>query len=130
PEAQLKPPGGDFYMTAAQGRRAEALVRFRVTLVADADRAEVEQPHHARDRPLARQAAARQILGDPPARFRQPAAELGAAVELLRLLPAAEVRVVAVLLAPPRIDAGGKDMPARAWAEPRIGVRGRQRDPV
>ena len=129
-EAQLELVARDLGVALAQRGRAEALVRLGVALVADADRAEIEQPHDARHHPLARQRAAREVLGDPLAHLGQQPPELGAAVELLGLLPGAELGVVAVLLAPARIDPGGEQVAAVLRAEPGIGIGRRQRDRV
>src|SRR5690606_17428080 len=83
PEPQFHLAGGDTGMAPLQGGGAEALVRLCITLVADSDRPKIEQPHDTGDYPLARERAARQILGHAPPRFRQQAAERGAVIELL-----------------------------------------------
>src|SRR5690606_27394624 len=58
----------------------------------------------------------------------QEPTERGAAVELLGLLRGAEGGLVAVLLAPARIDPGGEQVTAILRTEPRVGAGRRQGD--
>ena len=114
-------------MPPPQGRRAKALVRLGVILVPDAQAAQIEQAHDTGDGALAGERAAGQIVRDPLAHKRQRLAEGETAIEFLAILMAAEIGVIAILLAPARIDPRRQYVPVRRRTIPRIGIGWRQR---
>src|SRR3546814_13188913 len=60
------------------------------------------------------------IVGEPRAEQRQRMAEGGAAVIFVGVARHAEVGVIAILLAPACVIAGGEDMAVRRRTEPRV----------
>jgi hypothetical protein len=101
--------------------QAVALVRLRVLLRADPEEAAVEQPHGAGEHALAGELVARlQVGGHAVAQRRQVLGEVEHLVELLGVAPGAPVRVVEVLLATGRVDAGGLDVAAVPRADPDV----------
>jgi hypothetical protein len=127
PEADLQGGGACVHMPVAQRGQPERAVFGGVFLVAHAHRGAVQQPHDGRDHRLQRQRPAPQVARHRAADARQGAAELAQAVELLLPLLRLPVGVVAVLLAAPRIAAGGLQMTAWIGADPHLGVGGRDR---
>ena len=113
---------------AEQGRDAVALVGFGVELAADPEEAEVEEPHRAGQRPLARHPVARQIPRRRPSQARQGDRELAHRLELARRRPPLPGLVVAVLLAAGGVDPGRLDMAEGVRADPHLlpGRRDRQ----
>src|SRR6185503_3318160 len=90
----------------------------RVLLVADADESRLEEPHHGRQHFLARQARTREIVIDAAAYPRQRARE-GDDAPVFRLVAhLAPARVIAILLASPRVAAGGLQVTVVARADP------------
>src|SRR3546814_3169982 len=63
------------------------------------------------------------IVGEPRAEQRQRMAEGGAAVIFVGVARHAEVGVIAILLAPACVIAGGEDMAVRRRTEPRVLIR-------
>ena len=114
-------------------RQPEALVVACVLAVADPDGAVVEQPNDGGDDLFARHPGQRQVARDPFAEPGERPAEVDHPA-VLRLVPnLAPARVVAVLLAAPRVAAGGLDVAARARADPDVGPGrrdGERADPV
>src|SRR5205085_129722 len=117
-EAHLHGPAGHFRMAAAERGGAIALVRLRVSLVADADAAAVEQPDDRGDDGVPGEAALPEVRLDPPPELRQHLAEVAAALELRRLLPLPEPGVIAILLPAPVVIADRLDVPVGIGAEP------------
>src|SRR3546814_6445176 len=70
------------------------------------------------------------IVGEPRAEQRQRMAEGGAAVIFVGVARHAEVGVIAILLAPACVIAGGEDMAVRRRTEPRVLISRGQRDRV
>ena len=109
-------------VAVAQRRQPERAVEPRVLVVADADQRQLEQPD---DRPRAPSRAAgprrAEVRVDPPpdrgssAREAAPCGRTSA-----RSRDGAIARVVAVLLAPPRVAAGGLEVAARFRADPHV----------
>src|SRR5690606_11939058 len=83
-----------------------------------------------RDDALLAERAAGKIVLKPRAQQRQRLAEGGAAVVFARVARQPEIGMIAILLAPARVIAGGEDMAVRRRAEPGILIGGRQRDGV
>ena len=128
--AQAQRLAGEFRMPFAQGRRAKALVGPGVPLVPNSHCAKIEQPDNAGDRSFTRQFATAQVFLDTLAHQWQQAPEGDTAVELFAFARGAEIGMIAILLAPLRIDPGREDVPVGRGAEPRVGVSGRQRDRI
>src|SRR6185295_14553310 len=115
---------------AAQGRRAEALVRLGIFLVADADMLGVEQADDGREHRIAAELAPLEISFDPAAQPRQGLAELAQAFVFRAVPLLAIVGMIAILLAPAGIDSSGLEVAVGIRAEPRVLVGGGQADGV
>ena len=112
-EADVDVAALDRDVAVAQRRQPEALVRFRVFGVADADQRHFHQADDRRQNLFARQAAALQIGLDAGADQRQDAGE-GQQLGVFRLVAhLAPARMIAVLLAPLRVAAGRLQMAVR-----------------
>ncbi len=96
---------------------------------ADAHQRGVQQRDHRSEDLLARHAVARQVARQPPAQARQRMAEGHQARVLVGVAQRSPVRVIEVLLAAPRIAAGGLEMAGGIGADPYrlVGWRNRQR---
>ena len=90
----------------------------------------VEEVDDRGEHRLAGELAPLEVAFDPPPQPGQGLAELEQAVELRALALFAELRVVAILLAPARIDPGRLEVPVGIGAEPGIGVGRREPDGV
>ena len=100
-------------------------VLFRVLVVADADQRRFQQVHDRRDDLLLRQSALVQVLIDPLTDFRQRLPELDHVLVLRLFADLAPFLVIAVLLAPLAVTAGGLEMAVRLRADPDVGPRRR-----
>jgi hypothetical protein len=119
------PPDHDVLL--AQRREAVRLVLAGVLLAADAEEAEVEQPHGAGQHPGAAEVRGRLQVGDDPlAGSGEPRGELEDPVVLGQVPLDAPGVVVAVLPAALGVHAGGLDVPVRDRADPHVLPRGRQ----
>ena len=130
-KAQAQAIAGDGSVAIAQRRQPERLVLARVLLVADAHVSGVEEANDRRQhRVAARHRAHRrgEIGGDALPDARQRRAELEHALELVGVLGAAPVGVIAVLLAPARVASRRLDVAVRAHADPDVLVRRRDRE--
>src|SRR5687767_12497361 len=125
-EAQLA--AGHAHVPAPQRGESEGFVLARVLVVADADQGPVEQPHHRGEDLAAAQPAGTQVALDALAQRGQRLAELQHAAELGAVARFPVRRVVAILLAPPRVARSGLDVAFRVGADPylRPGRRDRQ----
>ncbi len=112
---------GDLDVAVPHRRQAVAAVLARVLVVPDTDEGRLQQAHDQRQHLLARQAAATQVAIGPPPDPRQRPRELDQAPVLRLVAHLAPARVVAVLLAPARVAAGGLDVPAPDRADPDVG---------
>lgn len=101
-----------------------------VGLVADAEEAEVEQAHRARQAPFPGEAAAGQAAGDLGAQVGEHGGDLQDVVVLARLLPLTEPRVVEVLAASRRVGADGLDVAVGPGADPHVPPGGRDDQPA
>ncbi len=101
----------------AQRRQAEGAVGARVLLVADADQRDLEEPHHRRQHLLAREARAAELRVHRGADPRQRGGEGDHPLVLGLVAHLAEARVIAVLLAPPRVAPGRLEVPVGARAD-------------
>src|SRR3954453_8434011 len=111
-------------MLLAHRGQTVGLVRDRVLLGADPEEASVEQTHRGGQHALARRlVAGLEVRGDALAQLRKRAGEARHVFELLGIAPSAPGGVVAVLLAPGRVDAGRLKMPARVGADPHVAPR-------
>src|SRR5689334_18712053 len=117
-------------VAASQRRRSEALVGFRIFLVADTDMLGVEEPDHGCENRLAREIAPLEVLLDLPAEARQRLSELQQPLVLGALPLRPEVGMVAVLLPTPCIDPGRLHVTIGILAEPGVGVGWRKADRV
>jgi len=124
-EAQPQRGAREARVPVAQGRQAVRVVLSRVLLVADARAARFQETHERGEDLLARQAPAPQVRAHPPPDGRQRPGEGGETVELRRVAQLAPARVVAVLLAPPRVAARGLDVAARVGGDPDLAPGGR-----
>ncbi len=115
----------DLHVLVAQRRQAVGAVGAGVLDVADANVGQLHQPQHRGQHLVARQTAAGQVGVDALAQPRQRRAELGQAVVLGLVAGGAPLRVVAVLLAPPRVAAGGLQVAVGARADPHLDPGGR-----
>src|SRR5207248_5189623 len=79
---------------------------------------------------LARPPPAAHVARDPPAQPGQGLGELDHAAVLVLVPDLAPAVVVAVLLAPARVPAGGLDVPTRTGADPDLGPRRRDGQPA
>jgi hypothetical protein len=106
----------------AQRGQAEGTVVARVGRVADAHQGLGHHRHHDRQYLLAREAGQAQVLAQAPTQPGQGRTELHDPVVLALAAGLDPARVVAVLLAPARIAAGGLQVTARVHADPHLGV--------
>ena len=113
---------GQFGVALAQCRCPEALVRFRVTFVANTDSAQVEQAYDTRHSPFPGQLAAAKIFLHPFAHQWQQAAERDAFVELFAFACGTKIRVVAILLASLGVDTGCQNMAVGGGTEPCVDI--------
>src|SRR5204862_4253948 len=93
-------------------------------LAAHAEESAIEQAHRARQHALACDALPCKVPGDAAAHAGQCAGEGDHFVELALVGPLAPLVVVAVLLAPAGVDAGGLDVSHRLGADPDFLPRG------
>src|SRR6185503_13169592 len=106
----------DLDVALAHGRQPEGLVLARVLVVPDADARLVEQADDRRHDAGLAQRAPRHVPVDLPPDPRKRLAE-GDHAAVLDLVPhRAPARVVAVLLAPASVPAGGLEVPVRRRA--------------
>ena len=89
------------------------------------DAGDVEQAHDHRQHLVARQPGQREVAAQSPPQLRERFAERDHAVELRVVAQHAPLRVIAVLLAPPRVAAGRLQMSVRVRADPHAFVCGR-----
>ena len=129
-ELELDRAAVDLDMMMANGGQAEALVVARVLGIADPDERGLEQTHHGRQHPLARQAWAAQVGIHARPDLRQCPREHQDPVELVGIADLPPLLVVAVLLAPARIASGRLEMAARMRADPHGGPCRRDRQPA
>ena len=123
----------DVGMAVAQRGEAIGAVAGRVFLVAHAQEGGVEQAHQGGQHALPVErgvAAGGQVARDTGADARQGLAEGLEPLELAFVLQGPPLRVVAILLATARIDAGGLQVTLRERADPDIGVGRRDRQAV
>src|SRR5579884_2077889 len=117
-------------MPLPQRGRTIALVLLGIFFVADADVLAVEQSHDGGENGFARELAFLQVLFDAAPETRQRLAELEQALVFCVLALGSEVRMIAVLLAAPRIDSRGLQMSVRIRAKPGVFVSRRQADGI
>jgi hypothetical protein len=111
----------DDHVRLAHGGQAVALVAHRVLLGADAEEAAVEQPHRRGQHAGAVGCLRGGEIGlHPPAQRGQRVRELDHVLELLQVALAAPFVVVAVLLAPGGVGAGGLQVAERVGADPHV----------
>ena len=127
-ELELEARAGDADVAVAHRREAERPVRARVLLVADPHERRLEQPHERREDLLARHAGEREVASHPPAQRRERAREVDQLVVLRLVADLAPARVVAVLLAPPRVTSDGLDVAAGRRADAHVRPRRRDRE--
>ena len=109
------------HVLLAHRGQPERLVGDRVLLGADAEEAAVEQPHRAGQHALAGELVGGLQVGlDLLAQPRQRLREARHLVELLGVPAGAPGVVVAVLLAPRGVDAGGLQVPVRIRTDPDV----------
>ena len=101
-EAQLVPR--HCHVTAPQRRQAERAVVACVLVVADADQRALEQPDHRCQHLVARQLGKVDVTLDTLADERQDLAERHHAAELRLVTNGAILRVIPILLPPPRVS--------------------------
>ena len=127
-QAQLA--AADLGVAVAQRRRAEAAVGLGIAVIADADPAEIEQPHDRGDHRILGEPAAGKIRLHLGAQRGEHTAEIGGPLIFLGLGSGAEVEVVAILLPALVVIADRLDMAVGQGAEPGIAIGRRQRDAV
>ena len=115
-------------VAVAHGGEPERAVLARVLLVADADVRRVEEPDDGGEHALAAQVGPAQVAVDARADPRQHLAEGDGALVLGGVACLAPALVVAVLLAPASVAAGGLDVAVGDRADPDVGPRRRHRD--
>jgi hypothetical protein len=104
-----------------------AAVVPRVGVGADAEEADVQQPHTAGQHPVPVEPAGAQLLGHDLAYRGQPLGDGQDVLVLGPLLRLAEFRVVEVLAAARRVGAHRLQMSRRPRADPHVLPRGRDR---
>src|SRR5205823_2993741 len=112
---------------------AVASILLRVLLVADADQRLLEELDDRCDHLLLREPLPRQVLANALPNRAERVAERDHASVLGFVADLAPPRVVAVLLAPPRVPAGGLDVAALVGADPHVRPRrrnGQRPDPL
>jgi hypothetical protein len=114
----------------AQRGGAEALVRFGIGFVADADVAAVEQADDRGDRAFAGQRAFAEVGLNRLADLGERMAEVRATLVLGGFLCFAETEVIAILFPALLVPADRLDMAVGLGAEPRVAVGGGQADRV
>src|SRR5437762_3232582 len=105
-------------VTVAERGQAERRVEARILIVADADERSVEKPDDRRQHLPSRQTARPQVAIHLSPDPRQVLPELDHPAELRGVARLAPRRVIAVLLAAPRIAAAGEDMALAIGADP------------
>src|SRR4029450_13782842 len=115
------------YVALVQGRDPERSVLLGVSLGADAEPAQVDQPDGDRTRPLRAVFLSVQVLGHRGAEIRELFGETDQLVVLRLLLPGAEGWVVKILPAPGGIHAGRLELCAGARRDPDV-LPGRRDD--
>src|SRR5207253_10645263 len=117
-------------MPVPQGCRPEALVRAGILFVADADVLGIKQPDDRRKDRLPSERPAPEIAVDPPPQPRQRLPELEQSIVFRTFALFAEIGMIAILLAPPRIDSCRLQVAVGVRAKPRLGISRRQGDCV
>ena len=110
----------DSDVAAEQRRQAIAAVLPRIVVVADADERRVEKVDHRRQNLVARQSGAAPIGFDLAAKRRQAFRKRQDEFVLGSVAQAAEVRMVAVLLAPGRVAPSRLQVAGRVRAYPDV----------
>jgi hypothetical protein len=114
-------------VAVAQRGQAVGAVAARVFGIADPHQGLGHQRHHHRQHLVARIAGQRHVAAQAPAQARQGLAEGDDPLELAVAAQLRPVGVVAVLLAPPRVAAGGLHMAVGLGADPYLGIGRRDR---
>src|SRR5207237_5919821 len=120
----------DLEVAAAQRGQAVGAVLAHVFIVSHPDQRLVQQHHHRGEQLPAAEIRRTQIALDALAQARQHFAEFEHAPELRAVAGFAIAGVIAILLAPAGIGAGGLNVALRVRADPYLGPRGRDREPV
>jgi hypothetical protein len=115
------------HVAGAQRGEPVGTVFARIAFVADADEGPLEQAHHRGNHLVARQARQAQVGLHAPADTGQGAREVGEPVVFVFVALLAPGGMVAILLAPARIPAGGLHVPAARRTDPDRGPGGRNR---
>src|SRR5581483_8923433 len=115
----------DADVSLADRRQPVVLVLLGVALGADAEEAEVQQTHRARQHAVAVEVRPGQPLGALAPDCGESAGELEHVVELLAVAPLPPGRVVQVLPAPGGVGAHGLQMAVLVGADPYVGPRRR-----
>lgn len=125
--AEMKTNGiaADLDMAIAQSGQPVGTVLLGVARVADADQGVIEQLDHRGQHLLPAVYRQRKMLLQRGPQRRQCLAECQQAGVLVGIPHLAPARVITVLLAPPRIAAGGLQMAVGIGADPHVGVGGR-----
>src|SRR5205823_7539603 len=113
------------YVVLAQRRDPEGTRFLRVTLGADAEPAGVDETRCDRGHTLAVQHVVVHVLRHSCTQVRKALREADQPVELRLLLLSPKRRVVQVLPASGRVDAGGLQFGGRAWRDPDVFPRRR-----
>lgn len=109
-------------MPGTQGGQAVGAVVAGVAVVADADQGGVEQRNRQGHHLVATEAGQAQLGVDVPAQPRQRLAEAQQALVLVGIAYLAPARVVAVLLAPTGVAAGGLEMAVGVGTDPDLAI--------
>src|SRR5258706_624669 len=118
-EAQRRALHAD--VAPAQRGQAVGAVGARVLVVADPDQGLVEQANHGREQLAAAEISRAQVALDALAQLGQRLAELQHPAEFRLVARFPVRRVVAILLAAPRVASGGLDVPGGVGTDPNFG---------
>lgn len=110
------------HVPGTQGGQAVGAVVAGVAVVADADQGGVEQRNRQGHHLVATEAGQAQLGVDVPAQPRQRLAEAQQALVLVGIAYLAPARVVAVLLAPTGVAAGGLEMAVGVGTDPDLAI--------
>src|SRR6202171_566319 len=119
-EREAQPRAVDLDVPAAQGGEPERAVLAGVLVIANADERLGEQGHDRRQDLPPGQVASAQVAFHPLANVGKDLAELEHAAELRLVARRPAQRVVAILLAPPRVAGCGLDVASRIRADPDV----------
>ncbi len=118
-------PAHHLHVVAPDRRQPERAVLLHVALRADPEEPEIEEPHRARQHPLASEAARDDVsVADPPHRGETPG-QPGDALELLTAATGGPVLVIQVLLPPGGIGADRLEVSPIVRTDPHVLPGGR-----